>query len=121
MHIRFLKGRIYGPRSCWDARQGVYSLSWRIGLCLLTRDAQVGLLPADNKDQVPFAYKMYARHDEVGWEQSCAFRNTFSITVQVDFLGVWCPPFHQHFWLSTPAHHLVHSQGHCKLRWSSPP
>ena len=32
---------------------------------------------------------MYARGDAVGWEQSCAFRNTFSITVKVDFLGVW--------------------------------
>ena len=25
----------------------------------------------------------------MGWEQSCAFRNTFSIAVKVDFLGVW--------------------------------
>jgi len=33
---------------------------------------------------------MYTRGDEVGWEQSCAFRNAFSITVKVDFLGVWC-------------------------------
>jgi len=32
---------------------------------------------------------MYTRRDAVGWEQSCAFRNTFSITVKVDFLGVW--------------------------------
>jgi len=32
---------------------------------------------------------MYARWDAVGWEQSCAFRNTFSIPVNVDFLGVW--------------------------------
>ena len=33
---------------------------------------------------------MYARHDIAGWEQSCAFRNAFSVTVQVDFLGIWC-------------------------------
>lgn len=32
---------------------------------------------------------MYTRDDEFGWEQSCAFRNAFSIKVQVDFLGVW--------------------------------
>ena len=36
---------------------------------------------------------MYTRDDEVGWEQSCAFRDAFSITVQVDFLGVWYWPF----------------------------
>ena len=32
---------------------------------------------------------MYTRDDEFGWEQSCAFRNAFSIAVQVDFLGIW--------------------------------
>jgi len=32
---------------------------------------------------------MYARNDAVGWEQSHAFRNAFSIAVPVDFLGVW--------------------------------
>lgn len=35
---------------------------------------------------------MYTRDDVFGWEQSCAFRNAFSITVKVDFLGVWCFP-----------------------------
>lgn len=33
---------------------------------------------------------MYTRDDEFGWKQSCAFRNAFSITVHVDFLGIWC-------------------------------
>ena len=32
---------------------------------------------------------MYARGDQEGWDQSCVFRNTFSRTVKVDFLGVW--------------------------------
>jgi len=50
---------------------------------------KVGLLPADNKEQVPFAYRMYTHDDEFGWEQSCAFRSAFSVKVQVDFLGVW--------------------------------
>jgi hypothetical protein len=43
-------------------------------------------------EQVPFAYKIYTREDEVGWHESCAFRNTFSTKVHVDFLGVWCFP-----------------------------
>ncbi|PIL31232.1 hypothetical protein GSI_05930 [Ganoderma sinense ZZ0214-1] len=31
---------------------------------------KVGLLPPDNYQQVPFAYKMYKRTDSLGWEQS---------------------------------------------------
>ncbi|KAI0812234.1 hypothetical protein BC629DRAFT_1280613 [Irpex lacteus] len=50
---------------------------------------KVGLLPADNHQQVPFAYKMYTRTDDVGWEQSVAFKKAFSIDVKVEFVGVW--------------------------------
>lgn len=50
---------------------------------------KVGLLPADNWQQVPFAYKMYTRTDEVGWDQSTAFKQAFSNDVQIEFLGVW--------------------------------
>ncbi|KAL0063363.1 hypothetical protein AAF712_009758 [Marasmius tenuissimus] len=50
---------------------------------------KVGLLPADNWQQVPFAYKMYTRTDKVGWEQSNAFKKAFSIDVPIEFLGVW--------------------------------
>lgn len=50
---------------------------------------KVGLLPADNHQQVPFAYKMYTRVSEVGWEQSNAFKAAFSTDVDIDFLGVW--------------------------------
>ncbi|KAK0202279.1 hypothetical protein DFS33DRAFT_1066708 [Desarmillaria ectypa] len=50
---------------------------------------KVGLLPADNWQQVPFAYKMYTRTDKVGWDQSTAFKRAFSNDVQIEFLGVW--------------------------------
>ncbi|CAK5266458.1 unnamed protein product [Mycena citricolor] len=68
---------------------------------------KVGLLPTDNAQQVPFAYKMYTRADETGWKQSNAFkkvprfvllsgtpyadgtRQAFSIDVDIEFLGVW--------------------------------
>jgi len=50
---------------------------------------KVGLLPADNHQQVPFAYKMYAQADDFGWEQSTAFKLAFSIDVDIEFLGVW--------------------------------
>ncbi|KAJ3575741.1 hypothetical protein NP233_g902 [Leucocoprinus birnbaumii] len=50
---------------------------------------KVGLLPADNVQQVPFAYKMYTRVDNIGWEQSNGFKKAFCIDVTIDFLGVW--------------------------------
>jgi hypothetical protein len=39
--------------------------------------------------QVPFAYKMYTRADEVGWAQSNSFKKAFSIDVDIEFIGVW--------------------------------
>ncbi|TFK61202.1 hypothetical protein BDN72DRAFT_828458 [Pluteus cervinus] len=50
---------------------------------------KVGLLPACNHQQVPFAYKMYTTEDEVGWQQSNAFKKAFSIDVDIEFVGVW--------------------------------
>ncbi|XP_006462907.1 hypothetical protein AGABI2DRAFT_119741 [Agaricus bisporus var. bisporus H97] len=50
---------------------------------------KVGLLPADNLQQIPFAYKMYTRIDDFGWEQSYGFKKAFCSDVVIDFLGVW--------------------------------
>ncbi|KAH6909130.1 hypothetical protein BKA70DRAFT_226359 [Coprinopsis sp. MPI-PUGE-AT-0042] len=50
---------------------------------------KVGLLPADNHEQIPFAYKMYQRTDDIGWEQSNEFKKAFSINVDIEFIGVW--------------------------------
>jgi hypothetical protein len=50
---------------------------------------KVGLLPACNHQQVPFAYKMYSRADDLGWKQSTAFKRCFSIDVDIEFIGVW--------------------------------
>ncbi len=49
----------------------------------------MGLLPACNHEQVPFAYSMYTRNDVLGWAQSTAFKKAFSIDVDIDFIGVW--------------------------------
>ncbi|KDR83174.1 hypothetical protein GALMADRAFT_56796 [Galerina marginata CBS 339.88] len=57
--------------------------------CLAGMIHKVGLLPAYNHQQVPFAYKMYTTTDDVGWKQSNAFKKTFSIDVDIEFLGVW--------------------------------
>ncbi|KAF7353957.1 DUF2235 domain-containing protein [Mycena venus] len=50
---------------------------------------KVGLLPSDNHQQIPFAYKMYSDETEVGWAQSNAFKKAFSIDVDIEFVGVW--------------------------------
>ncbi|TDL26426.1 hypothetical protein BD410DRAFT_520489 [Rickenella mellea] len=50
---------------------------------------KVGLLPASNHQQVPFAYKMYMSDDEKGWNQSVLFKKTFSMDVPIQFVGVW--------------------------------
>ncbi|KDQ32069.1 hypothetical protein PLEOSDRAFT_1111081 [Pleurotus ostreatus PC15] len=50
---------------------------------------KVGLLPACNHQQVPFAYKMFKRADETGWKQSNAFKKAFSVDVDIEFIGVW--------------------------------
>lgn len=50
---------------------------------------KVGLLPAHNIQQIPFAYKMYTQCDNVGWEQSNLFKKSFCIDVDIEFIGVW--------------------------------
>ncbi|KAI0756454.1 hypothetical protein C8Q80DRAFT_1128679 [Daedaleopsis nitida] len=50
---------------------------------------KVGLLPAHNRQQIPFAYRMYSRTDALGWKQSTAFKKVFSIDIDIEFIGVW--------------------------------
>jgi len=57
--------------------------------CLAGMIHKVGLLPRGNHEQVRFAYQMYKRPDAAGWNQSNAFKKTFSIDVDIEFLGVW--------------------------------
>ncbi|KNZ77730.1 hypothetical protein J132_04157 [Termitomyces sp. J132] len=60
-----------------------------IGRSFAEPHPQVGLLPASNFQQIPFAYKMYTRADEVGWAQSNTFKKAFSVDVPIEFIGVW--------------------------------
>lgn len=50
---------------------------------------KVGLLPAHNQAQITFAYKWYRDDSEDGWRMSADFKRTFSIDVNVHFLGCW--------------------------------
>ncbi|KAG6835925.1 hypothetical protein H0H93_013260, partial [Arthromyces matolae] len=49
----------------------------------------VGLLPKDNEQQIPFAYKLYKRQDKTGLNLCSGFKQTFCQDVKVEFVGVW--------------------------------
>ncbi|EDR01075.1 uncharacterized protein LACBIDRAFT_312561 [Laccaria bicolor S238N-H82] len=74
-----------GDRICiFGFSRGAYTAR-----CLAGMIHKIGLLPACNHQQIPFAYKMYTRPDELGWKQSNAFKRAFSIDVDIEFVGVW--------------------------------
>jgi uncharacterized protein (DUF2235 family) len=50
---------------------------------------KVGLLPTNNHQQIPFAYKLFERTDDIGWQQSDAFKHAFAVNVKIEFIGVW--------------------------------
>lgn len=50
---------------------------------------KVGLLPAHNTAQVPFAYQFYKDDSDLGWQMSAEFKKTFCISASVYFVGVW--------------------------------
>lgn len=57
--------------------------------CLAGMIHKVGLLPAGNVSQIPFAYASYKDDTPAGWETSCDFKSTFSMDVDVHFIGVF--------------------------------
>jgi hypothetical protein len=50
---------------------------------------KVGLLPSNNQAQLSFAYQWYADESQRGWDMSADFKSTFSVPVEVAFLGCW--------------------------------
>ncbi|KAL7285026.1 hypothetical protein ACG7TL_000116 [Trametes sanguinea] len=85
MRLRIPHGELAGDHIClFGFSRGAYTARALAGMI-----HKVGLLPAGNHEQVPFAYKMFARDDELGWKQSTAFKKAFSIDVDIDFIGVW--------------------------------
>lgn len=50
---------------------------------------QIGLLPRDNPEQVPLAYRLYRRTDQDSIQLAAGFKQTFCRSVQIDFVGVW--------------------------------
>ena len=92
MHLWFLPRRLHRQMVSFQNRNrnedkvsdhpfSVFSLAGMIH--------KIGLIPACNHQQVPFAYKMYKQDDAFGWKQSNAFKKAFSVDVDIEFLGVW--------------------------------
>jgi hypothetical protein len=80
-----MKNYTDGDRICiFGFSRGAYTARALAGML-----HKVGLLPADNLQQVPFAYKMYTDTGKSGWEQSNLFKRTFSNDVDIHFVGVW--------------------------------
>lgn len=50
---------------------------------------QIGLLPKDNPEQVPLAYKLYKSDDKNSRQLAAGFKQTFCRSVIIDFVGVW--------------------------------
>jgi len=50
---------------------------------------KVGLLPADNKQQIPYAWRMYKDTSKKGWDLSRQFKDNFCSDVNIDFIGVF--------------------------------
>ncbi|EMD39825.1 hypothetical protein CERSUDRAFT_81159 [Gelatoporia subvermispora B] len=50
---------------------------------------KVGLLPKNNPEQIPFAYKLYKSTSKSNEELARGFKQTFCRSVNVEFLGVW--------------------------------
>lgn len=72
-----------GDRICiFGFSRGAYTAR-----CVAGMIHKVGLLPPRNLQQIPFAYEFYADDSPQGWKNSRDFKRTFSIDVNVYFLG----------------------------------
>lgn len=56
-----------------------------LSLCTST----VGLLPRSNMEYVDFAYKLYESKKDEDVKRARGFKRTFSVHVEVEFVGVW--------------------------------
>lgn len=80
-----MQSYVRGDRICiFGFSRGAYTARALAGML-----HKIGLLPANNHNQVPFAYSLYTNVTEEGWNQSNAFKRSFGIDVEIDFLGVW--------------------------------
>lgn len=66
-----------------------YTIAAYTARCLAGMLHKVGLLPAHNRAQIPFAYKFYKDDTLEGWKMSYEFKRAFCIDISVHFIGVF--------------------------------
>ena len=67
----------------------VRALILRVLPCLTRSWFQIGLLPKDNPEQVPMAYKLFKQTDATSVQLAAGFKQTFCRDVKIEFVGVW--------------------------------
>lgn len=80
--------------------------------CLAGMLNKVGLLPRSNEEHISFAYKRYCDISEGNEERARGFKETFSMPVEIAFVGVWdtvasCGLFGRHLPF-TASNHIIH-------------
>jgi len=50
---------------------------------------KIGVLPRDNQEQIPLAYRLYRRTDSAGLLLSKGYKETYCREVNIEFIGVW--------------------------------
>ncbi|KAG8977139.1 hypothetical protein FRB90_008884, partial [Tulasnella sp. 427] len=105
---RFLmQNYLRGDRICmFGFSRGAYTAR-----CLAGMLNKIGLLPGGNEEHVAFAYQRYIDITQGNEERAQLFKDTFSMTVKIDFMGVWdtvasCGLFGRHLPF-TASNHII--------------
>ncbi|KAF9817319.1 hypothetical protein IEO21_03579 [Rhodonia placenta] len=77
-----------GDKICiFGFSRGAYTARALAGM--LHKASVIGLLPKNNPEQIPFAYKLYKHTDAKSIELANGFKRTFCREVKIEFVGVW--------------------------------
>ncbi|PIL22453.1 hypothetical protein GSI_15141 [Ganoderma sinense ZZ0214-1] len=89
-HVRggyqfIMQNYICGDKICmFGFSRGAYTARALAGML-----HKIRLLPRDNPEQIPFAYKLYKSTDANNTALAAGFKQTFCRDVQIEFVGVW--------------------------------
>lgn len=80
-----MQNHVAGDKVClFGFSRGAYTARALAGML-----HKVGLLPADNRQQIPYAWRMYKDTSKKGWNLSRQFKDNFCTDVNVEFIGVF--------------------------------
>ncbi|KAF9460646.1 hypothetical protein BDZ94DRAFT_1375663, partial [Collybia nuda] len=74
-----------GDRICiFEFSRGAYTARALAGMI-----HKVGLLSPSNKQHITYAYDAFLKTDREGWEMATEFKQSFSIDIDIEFVGIW--------------------------------